>query len=446
MPGRVFSSLVGGRSPRSSASSVEFDHSTTTTTTNKMNTLKEFRRRSMDRPASISRRDSAGSKASRKISPRRQPAATLEMAIESPPLVLYGPPSSSSGALLSGQLQLRVDDAELQIHHFELVLNVSVTTNKPVTGHCPECTTQTTQLTKWDFLKDATTFKRGVHAVPFSYLLRGHLPASVQTPLGAIGYSFSAKAISARGDTITFHKSLNVRRAILPGAEKQSVRLFPPTNITANVSMNQVIHPIGDFTVYFRLAGMVQKRKSSQIRWRLRKAMWRIEEESQMISPACARHNHKLGGDGKGVRHESSRTIGFGEFKNGWKGNPAENDGEVEMEFQAGIKPGKDPVCDVQAASGVSVSHKLTLEMIVAEEWCPNSNTSSITPTGSARVLRMHFDLIVTERSGLGISWDEEQPPMYCDVPASPPTYTQIEDYSADQLERYDAIEGLDLN
>ena len=37
-------------------------------------------------------------------------------------------------------------------------------------------------------------------------------------------------------------------------------------------------------------------------------------------------------------------------------------------------------------------------------------------PTGAARVLRMQFRLSITERSGLGISWDDEVPPTYQDV------------------------------
>lgn len=35
----------------------------------------------------------------------------------------------------------------------------------------------------------------------------------------------------------------------------------------------------------------------------------------------------------------------------------------------------------------------------------------------------MQFRLVVSDRSGLGISWDEEAPPMYENVPAAPPTY-----------------------
>lgn len=55
-------------------------------------------------------------------------------------------------------------------------------------------------------------------------------------------------------------------------------------------------------------------------------------------------------------------------------------------------------------------------------------------------MLRMQFKVILTERSGMGISWDEEMPPMYEDVPISPPGYTKMEDWEGDLGE-----DGLDL-
>ena len=61
--------------------------------------------------------------------------------------------------------------------------------------------------------------------------------------------------------------------------------------------------------------------------------------------------------------------------------------------------------------------------MIIAEEFISQKNKTIITPTGSARVLRMQFLVVVTERGGMNISWDEEMPPMYEDVPPSPPRY-----------------------
>lgn len=189
-----------------------------------------------------------------------------------------------------------------------------------------------------------------------------------------------------------------------------------------------------------------------QTRWRLRKLNWRIEEHSKMVSPACAKHSQKLGGEGKGIMHESTRIIGSEDFKSGWKtdftvGNDNEG-GLIEMEFQASPnKPNLEPapVCDVDSEAGLmTVKHALVIELVVAEEYCPNKNTKLITPTGAARVLRMTFNLLMTARMGLGISWDEEQPPMYSDVPASPPHYTQMEDYDGDSID-YEDLDRLHL-
>ena len=87
---------------------------------------------------------------------------------------------------------------------------------------------------------------------------------------------------------------------------------------------------------------------------------------------------------------------------------------------------------DVIQALLVNLCWLVVIEMVVAEEWAPLKKLSQATPTGAARVLRTQFHLVLTERSGMGISWDEEQPPLYEDVPASPPTY--ITDYDGPPL------------
>lgn len=62
----------------------------------------------------------------------------------------------------------------------------------------------------------------------------------------------------------------------------------------------------------------------------------------------------------------------------------------------------------------------------------------------------MQFAVNVSERAGMGISWDEEMPPVYEDVPASPPGYGRsdkhdgafggaiMEDYDGPELEYLD--------
>ena len=68
----------------------------------------------------------------------------------------------------------------------------------------------------------------------------------------------------------------------------------------------------------------------------------------------------------------------------------------------------------------------------MAEEQTAGKGSRAAIPTGSARVLRMQFKTVVTQRAGLGISWDEEMPPTYEDVPSSPPRYAGIENYEGD--------------
>ena len=92
------------------------------------------------------------------------------------------------------------------------------------------------------------------------------------------------------------------------------------------------------------------------------------------------------------------------------------------------------------------VDHRLVLEIIVAEELLTGSRGQHANYTGLARVLRMTFPVVLTERGGLGVSWDEEQPPVYQDVPGSPPGYARIEEYVGDPIpyEELEAIEGAD--
>ncbi|KAL6930717.1 uncharacterized protein HGUI_01275 [Hanseniaspora guilliermondii] len=96
-------------------------------------------------------------------------------------------------------------------------------------------------------------------------------------------------------------------------------------------------------------------------------------------------------------------------------------------------------ICDIEdPILGLYVSHILSIEMVIAEEIIQNQNGSPIinntatkantinVPTGAARILRMQFRLNFSERSGMGIPWDDEVPPFYDDIKfMSPPLYSQ---------------------
>ncbi len=115
-------------------------------------------------------RTSPAAKNSPKNSPRIAPVkpAKLEIEIESPPLVFYGKPSQSSGALFSGQLLLTVLDPEIELIAFEMSLIATVTTKTPVSKDCPNCATKTNELKKWTFLTEPMRFSK-VCAPPQCY-------------------------------------------------------------------------------------------------------------------------------------------------------------------------------------------------------------------------------------------------------------------------------------
>jgi arrestin-related trafficking adapter 1 len=382
----------------------------------------------------------------------------FEMVIESPPLCFYGTTGNSTGALLSGRLKLDVTDpaGEVQLTKLVMTLNAAITTKKPVAKDCPECAKRVNDLHTWNFLSEPKTcYVNKNNQFPFSFLLPGHLPATTISSLGSVTYYLEARATTSHSETIQLSYPLKIERAVPPGLDKAAVRIFPPTNLTARIIMPPVIHPIGTFPLQMILSGVVEKRTDTQTRWRLRKVMWRIDEQTKMISPPCSKHGHKVGGDGKALQHQDERTVGCDEMKGGWKSDFDTQGGEITLEFDARLSQSKHPICDMDSPAGLEVKHNLVIELIIAEEFCPNRNTSLITPTGSARVLRMQFGINVTERAGMGISWDEEMPPVYEDVPASPPGYGKgdkndaafgaaiIEDYHGPELEYVD-LERLD--
>lgn len=271
--------------------------------------------------------------------------------------------------------------------------------------------------------------------------------------LSTIDYVLRATVTPQNGEPIKLTRNLIVKRAMhATDVPRSSVRIFPPTNLTANCTLPQVIHPIGESLISMRVDGIVKRNPDTkmQTQWRLKRLTWRLDETQKSISPACQKHSAKLGDDAKkGMAHQDVRTIGTNEMKSGWKSDYSTADGSVEIEFPINVKADLKAICDIKAEDGTEVSHVLVVEMIVAEELAPIKKPSQITPTGAARVLRMHFNMILTERSGLGISWDEEQPPLYQNVPPSPPGYggsdllegTPIPDY--EDLSPLETLHGL---
>ncbi|ORY76091.1 hypothetical protein BCR37DRAFT_351612, partial [Protomyces lactucae-debilis] len=359
-----------------------------------------------------------------------------DLAFESPPLVCFGPASESSGALMSGNLKITIMADVLELTQVSMELVATISTRRPIHPNCKACRSRTSTMKKWNFFEKSLQLQRGTHLYPFSYLFDGALPATTSSALATIEYELIA-TIFPRVDqykAMVANRPLKLSRSILPGTDKTSQRVFPPTSLNAVLVIPKVCNPGSHFMGTLSFTGVQTKEMA---RWKLKKISWRIDEIAKVISPACKIHLQRIpGSEGKGgMEYTDTRTVGAGDIKEGWKSDwSAHEGGRIEMEIEFSTHIAAKPCCDVEdtaednSGSGVTVSHALVIEAVVFEVMIAGKNGNFVEslPSGSARVLRMQFPIVMTERSGLGISWDNEIPPMYHDIPPnSLPSYDQ---------------------
>ncbi|GEQ68617.1 hypothetical protein JCM33374_g2285 [Metschnikowia sp. JCM 33374] len=280
---------------------------------------------------------------------RKSSPVSLNINLESPPVVLYGHAHESTGSLISGVLTLEIhppktsnsssqvlspqvssnglqpqmsatsitsstslgdsqcltptlsNEAGVEIDSVVLSLIQTVHYTKPFMvssnqiSSCKSCATRKNTLAQWDVLSSKASFPVGQHAYPFSHLLPGSLAAS--SKLGSthsytyIKYDLVAVAKSGSRDT-TVILPVNVSRSILRGPDRNSLRVFPPTEVTANAVLPGVMYPKSTFPIELRMGHVVNTRQDR--RWRMRKLSWKLEEHTQIAAYACEEHAPKI--------------------------------------------------------------------------------------------------------------------------------------------------------
>jgi hypothetical protein len=414
-----------------------------------------------------------------------------------------------------------------------------VKTIKPQSGQCSNCLNHTTELARWDVLTHSADLPKSSHAYPFSHLIPGSVPATTKNSVFSVSYHLIAVAVpdntrhkiadpshpgaAYRFPNFEIKYPLNIKRSIIRGPDRNSVRVFPPTDIVAQISLPSTVFPDSAFPFELVLEGVSVSKEDNphrQTRWRMRKINWRIDEEAKIKGFRCPAHLHipfskssspprsrSTSRNPRSVRSsplvhastsasgmlssavmaslniphstpvspalasgssnntqqppqspqvqpltpqqpaeevyyiEEVRTVGAGEIKHNWK-TDFSGKGKIELLAELSSALGKAG-CDIDDPTfGLITKHTLVIEMVVAEE-AIMTKSKQVMPTGAARVLRMQFSLVMTERSGLGIAWDDEVPPVYADVPLSPPEYKNvarlpaIEDVMLDSNEEY---------
>ncbi|KAK9390055.1 hypothetical protein V1515DRAFT_592773 [Lipomyces mesembrius] len=344
----------------------------------------------------------------------------FNLVIESPPLICYGSRTQSTGALLSGLLFLYVNAYAIPMKNVTLELVQEITVKRPSIGACKDCIHHVNILHRWDLLKHHTTLPRSEYGYPFSHLLHGDLPASTSSSLAGVSYYLRAAATPLAKDVtpITLTRALPVYRSIITTDVRRCLRVFPPTSLNVTAALPAVAFPKSTFMMDLQLNNINNKDKKT--RWQLRKLSWHLDEITRLKHTGCDKHHDSP------QQLEDIKSIAFSDIRKGWK-TDFSNDGRIEAEVEISTLDDVPMSCNVLVPElGFEVEHILVVEMLVSEENIPMNGSRQSNPTGAARILRMQFSVEITERGGLGISWDDEVPPTYDDVPISPPGYDYI--------------------
>ncbi|EGW30944.1 uncharacterized protein SPAPADRAFT_142130 [Spathaspora passalidarum NRRL Y-27907] len=223
----------------------------------------------------------------------------ISINLESPPIVLYGNPTVSTGSIISGILTVNTSKP-VKLESVTLSLVQTMQYAKPFTVPgiiCKQCNSlniSTHELARWDVLTSRTTFSKGNHQYPFSHLLPGSLPptSKLGSPTGLTTYiKYELIAIAkSKNNSIELSMPIPISRSILKGPERNSLRIFPPTDVQASVTLPNVIHPKSTFPIEIKLDNLVSKKR----RWRMRKLTWRIDEHTKVKARTCDVHAAKL--------------------------------------------------------------------------------------------------------------------------------------------------------
>lgn len=256
------------------------------------------------------------------------PRFRLSIKLESPPIMLYGHANESSGSILSGVLTLEVLDAlksslkralnnnltlspvnsnasallgDVLLDSVSLQLVQTFHLTKPfvpsssLIAACKLCTVRKNVLAEWDVSLSRCSFSLGSYAYPFSHLLPGLLTASSKLgdPSSStyIRYELIATAKSP-DNKVSVVLPLEILRSILRGPDKNSLRVFPPTEVATSAVLPGVMYPKSTLPIELRMENIVNESRTR--RWRMRKLLWKLEESTQVRAHACKQHQSKL--------------------------------------------------------------------------------------------------------------------------------------------------------
>lgn len=278
-----------------------------------------------------------------------RPCVSINCDIESSPAVFYGNTEESTGAFVSGQVVLIVEDNVVLANKLVASLSRHAFQTRPYHQSCLDCQHQCFEIGAWDFLSRTVMLRKGRHWFPFSIPIPGNLPTTLETPNLNVSYEFKAAFRVAKTGTegsalwshLQFKKSFVIKRSLPEAFPVHPVVDFPPTMVKASVGCRPTIYPAEHNHVTLKLEGLVDGDNAAQAInfWRPRKLTWAFHEIITTVSPACPRHRHEtVDQRGQpGSTHTIVRILASNDVYGGWRCSYDGIEGTADIEFHYGV-------------------------------------------------------------------------------------------------------------
>lgn len=234
---------------------------------------------------------------------------------------------TSNEQILNGYTKMSIVSVELSLLQIIKYHKPFIPDSQPI-ANCSNCKTKTVNLKTWEIQTSKQDKTVGKHSYPFSYLIPGSVPptcclsissetqvkyelVAVVTYLNPLRDHLTNTSSSNNTDAKDFIDHSNniidkngkskkkiiqltmpvpITRSVARGPDKNSLRVFPPTELTASAVLPNVIYPKSTFPLELKLDGI----SYGDRRWRMRKLSWRIEETTKVRASSCKTHKHNL--------------------------------------------------------------------------------------------------------------------------------------------------------
>lgn len=350
----------------------------------------------------------------------------LKIAFEPRTAILYGCVNSGSYALVSGRLSFNVEEP-LQVESLDITSQLHMRYKRPRKKDCAMCAQESIQITQWSAISTLTPLPKGQHDFDFSFIIPGHLPISMDTPLAAVEYEVHAEALCTEREPVISKNTFKVERILEAEPNKQlHTYNFGSTNMTATLCLNNVVRPTETNSVQLRFDNITSSLGIGLEVWKLRKVTWKLEESVSVTLPSCPRHPTSPRRTSQGANNDPSKQsdtflLGNDSLRHGWEEHTDESQPYITFNFDYSLnRVGSDTTYTCDESAGPWVTHTLLVELHVEKHFVVPGSPRVTAPPRAEATLRMTRPVVVTELV------EPSVPPAYGNTSDSPPDYADV--------------------